>query len=225
MALECIRLLTSCREGRATSTNDTSASGPEQQSSMLIFSADGTPPFRSLKLRGKRPNCIACSSAATITPETLTSGSLDYAVFCGITRPIRILGKEERISASRLEEIRSREASYTLVDVRDEAQYSICSLGNSINIPMAVIQAASAKVSTQTSKHEPKGQQTWLSSMRALPKEDRILVICRFGNDSQLAVQALTELGLANGGRTWIGDIIGGFKAWKDEVDPQWPEY
>ena len=45
------------------------------------------------------------------------------------------------------------------------------------------------------------------------------------GNDSQLAVQKLKELGLDQDGKRFIGDLRGGLKAWKAEVDPEWPDY
>ena len=46
--------------------------------------------------------------------------------------------------------------------------------------------------------------------------------MCRLGNDSQIAVKRLKELGL---GDRFIGDIRGGLRAWKRDVDPTWPEY
>jgi adenylyltransferase and sulfurtransferase len=54
-----------------------------------------------------------------------------------------------------------------------------------------------------------------------------VYAICRFGNDSQLAVKVLKELGFENErerGRR-IVDVKGGFKAWREEVDATWPDY
>lgn len=50
-------------------------------------------------------------------------------------------------------------------------------------------------------------------------------MVCRLGNDSQIAVRKLKELGLDRGGERFIGDIRGGFRAWREEVDPDLPEY
>ena len=47
-------------------------------------------------------------------------------------------------------------------------------------------------------------------------------VVCRLGNDSQLAAKALLENGLAMAG---VWHIDGGFRAWREGVDAGWPEY
>ncbi|KAM7186754.1 hypothetical protein V8F20_011265 [Naviculisporaceae sp. PSN 640] len=47
-----------------------------------------------------------------------------------------------------------------------------------------------------------------------------IYVVCRRGLDSQEAVEKLREMGLDAGGKRKIVDIIGGMKAWKEQVDP-----
>jgi adenylyltransferase/sulfurtransferase len=49
-------------------------------------------------------------------------------------------------------------------------------------------------------------------------------VVCRLGNDSQVVARKLKESGLDKNGR-YIGDIRGGLKAWKEQVDSSWPEY
>jgi adenylyltransferase/sulfurtransferase len=46
-------------------------------------------------------------------------------------------------------------------------------------------------------------------------------VICRLGNDSQVAVEALRRI-RPNG---QIQDIIGGLRAWSTDVDPDFPIY
>ena len=46
-------------------------------------------------------------------------------------------------------------------------------------------------------------------------------VVCRLGNDSQLAVDALRSAGA----KGVIKDLIGGLRAWAKEVDQQFPVY
>jgi adenylyltransferase/sulfurtransferase len=48
-------------------------------------------------------------------------------------------------------------------------------------------------------------------------------VVCRLGNDSQVVARRLKQLGLDYGGKRFIGDIHGGMRAWKEEVDPTMP--
>ena len=56
----------------------------EGKPSLLIFSALSIPPFRSVKLRSRRPTCPACGI------EGQKAGSIsetDYVSFCGGPRP------------------------------------------------------------------------------------------------------------------------------------------
>jgi adenylyltransferase/sulfurtransferase len=45
------------------------------------------------------------------------------------------------------------------------------------------------------------------------------------GNDSQISVKKMKELGLDHGGQRWVGDIKGGLRAWREIVDTEFPEY
>ena len=182
---------------------------PDQRHpSLLLYSAYGSPPFRSIRLRGKRAHCPSCSESATITRESLSSGSLDYATFCGITHPVRLLDDKHRISAERYKRIQEdRFTEHQLIDVRDKTQFDLCHIDNSINIPISDIMAAT---------------EADLDSLGILPSAEPIYCICRHGNDSQLAVQKLQSLGLAG---VVKGDIKGGLAAWRKDVDPTFPEY
>jgi adenylyltransferase/sulfurtransferase len=71
-ALEAIKVLTL-----------RSAAAPADPPSLLLFSAYSNPMFRSIRLRTRKAKCAACSAHATVTPEALQSGSLDYVQFCG----------------------------------------------------------------------------------------------------------------------------------------------
>ena len=46
-------------------------------------------------------------------------------------------------------------------------------------------------------------------------------VVCRLGNDSQLAVMAMREAGVAG----VLKDLVGGLRAWTQDVDPAFPVY
>jgi adenylyltransferase and sulfurtransferase len=200
---------------------------------LLIFSATSNSPFRTIRLRSRRPNCSACSSQATITTQSLTSGSLDYAQFCGILNPVNILAPTDRIRASQFARFirASRDAEtdhikrngHVLIDVRDRTQFGICQIPESINLPFADLM----EVGRWSAKREDDDGKSEVFSLpgalRDLPKEDDIVVVCRFGNDSQVAVKKLRELGMGEG--RGLVDIDGGLRAWRAEVDPMFPEY
>jgi adenylyltransferase/sulfurtransferase len=52
--------------------------------SLLVYSALGTPPFRSVKLRKRRATCPACG---TESQKVGSIEDIDYVQFCGGDRP------------------------------------------------------------------------------------------------------------------------------------------
>ncbi|KAG9688159.1 hypothetical protein KCU84_g10515, partial [Aureobasidium melanogenum] len=94
-----------------------------------------------------------------------------------------------------------------VLDVRDQTQFELCSLPNSINLPYQGLQTR-LREDTQI--------------LEDLKGRD-VLVVCKLGNDSQLAVQMLETM--SSGSMKSIKDVQGGFRAWRNEVDPDWPDY
>ncbi|KAL2004651.1 hypothetical protein VTN00DRAFT_3179 [Thermoascus crustaceus] len=227
-ALEAIKVIT-------TQQNDNSANSNVSLDPpfLHIFSAYSTPLFRTIRLRSRRPNCAACSANATVSLESLRSGSTDYVLLCGSTTPTALLSPNERITPEEYQKKHAEPVSpskrHTVIDVREKVQFDICSLENSINIPISkIISSAPPRPQEEATTH-PQAQPpmpAWLPPDIASPEsKDPIYVVCRLGNDSQVAVKRLKELGLDRGGERFIGDIRGGFRAWREEVDPDWPEY
>jgi adenylyltransferase/sulfurtransferase len=224
-ALEAIKVITARPVNGEIQNTGTDA----QQSPLLhMFSAYSNPSFRTIRIRSRRTNCAVCSAEATVTLDTITSGSTDYIFFCGSAHPPSLLAPDERISAREYNDkypgsdLRSQASSgqlsspsHTMIDVRDKVQFGICSLGDSINIPISNILASTSTEATPS----------WVPELAASESNDPIYVVCRLGNDSQVAVQKLKELGLDRGGQRYIGDIRGGLRAWREQVDPEWPEY
>lgn len=226
-ALEAIKVLT--------------ATQPPAPPSLLIFSAYSSPQFRSIRIRSRRGNCAVCSAEAMVTLGTITSGSTDYVFFCGSANQPSLLGPEERVSPqeyrkkypiSALQAENSSDKSagvnpHTVIDVRDKVQFGICNLDNSINIPISNILATQSSATRGADSDQPSHQlPAWLPAELASSESiDPIYVVCRLGNDSQIAVKAMKDLGLDRDGQRFIGDIRGGFCAWREQIDPEWPEY
>ncbi|EPQ54132.1 hypothetical protein GLOTRDRAFT_116767 [Gloeophyllum trabeum ATCC 11539] len=193
-ALEAIKLLAGMHEGKA---------------SLLIYSALGVPPFRSIKLRSRRPTCPACGQ------EGLKEGQIrdtDYVAFCGGGPPDwekkgMMQGDPGlRITPTKLNDILASEAaSHTkILDVRPRTEFGICHLWESINIPLKELSA---------------NPTTTASVLEDGVKE--VYVVCRLGNDSQIAADALRALRRD----VVVKDVIGGLKAWSRDVDPDFPVY
>lgn len=225
-ALEAIKLITSPHglSGAPLAQNE-----PQKA---LLFSAYGSIPFRSFKMCRRKKTCAACSSEASITRGSLNSGSLDYAHFCGAIDPVNALDPDERITASQFAGLRSDQnpqadahesKQLTLIDTREPVQFKLCNLSNSINIPFSEIEAM--RTGDKTAEVGESQGPAWLQDLYNQPQDAPIYVVCRLGNDSQLTVQKFKELGLGNHGQRTIRDIKGGLKAWRNEVDPEFPDY
>ena len=105
---------------------------------------------------------------------------------------------------------------YALVDVRNSAQFEIAHLPESINIPFPAIESTDYST-TQIAL--PDGSSfaslpAWATSLINLPEKLPIHVVCRRGNDSQIVVRRLKQLGLHKNGERYIGDIVGGIEEW-----------
>lgn len=224
-ALETIRLITRASPEQNATDIPGHASMLDEKPSLHIFSAYSSPPFRTIRLRTRRTNCAVCSSQATVTLDTLRSGSTDYVQFCGSASPPQVLSPQERISVRDYQSVPESGSPFTLIDVRDRVQFGICSLENSINIPITTM--LNGKPGDVTNGDSAgKEWPSWLPpDVASANSSSPIYVVCRLGNDSQLAVRRLKEIGLDRHGERFIGDIRGGFKAWKAEIDTDWPEY
>lgn len=181
--------------------------GEKNEASMLLFSATSPQPFRTVRMRSPRKDCIACSETATLTPESPTSGSLDYVLFCGLPSPVKLLETNKRIEAAEYEKVRSKGEAHVLLDVREKVQFDMCHLEGSVNVPFSIIQRNG----------------NWMEDLAMNDKS--IFVVCRLGNDSQVVAKKLLDASGESETSRFIGDIRGGLKAWKEQVDKSWPEY
>ena len=167
-------------------------------------------------MRGVRENCQAC----TDTTNKMAVKDCDYDAFCGLSCPVNILPLDERMEPKAYSDVSSTSGpTPILVDVRENTQYNMCHIPRSINVPWSMIREDPAEAFqsiNQKIQHEESRQN---------PGE--IYFICRFGNDSQLAARRFREqqqkdLGL---NFTCKGDIRGGLKAWREQIDPEFPDY
>ena len=209
-ALEAIKILA---KGVQISNIDAETNGRvaesdvKQSSSLLMFSAYTNPPFRSVKLRGRRKNCRACSKFADIKYNTLNSDE-HLSGFCDFGGSMNILSDSERVQPIMVARGLKTPDACIVVDVREKAHFDVFHLNGSINIPYSDLRSIQDKS---------------LLDYEGLQDKRPIHVICRLGNDSQDAVRKFKAAGLDFQGGRYIGDIIGGWQAWRKQVPGQWP--
>lgn len=205
-ALEAVKVITRAPRSQPWFNGSATSTEPVRPT-LLMFSAYSNPQFRTVKMRSRRPDCASCSANAIVTKNSLVSGSMDYVAFCGQTTPVDILPMGSRISASDFARL-PRDASNVLIDTRDETQYAICALRGSINVPWTSNVGAWLNKAMESGALGDDSRQTY--------------IVCRNGNDSQLAAAAIMQL---PGHVGLVKDIKGGFRAWREEVDKSWPDY
>ncbi|XP_049884157.1 adenylyltransferase and sulfurtransferase MOCS3 isoform X3 [Pectinophora gossypiella] len=101
---------------------------------MILFDGDDMT-FRTVKLRSRSLDCAACSATRTITRL------VDYEVFCkaqGREKDLElsILPPENRINPKELSMLLSSDQRHLLVDVRNESEFGMCSIGGAANHPI-----------------------------------------------------------------------------------------
>lgn len=239
-ALEAIKIVAAglhLPAAAAIPASGAAAVGASPSPTLLLFSgsAVGAPSFRSVRMRPRRKECFACGegSAARLSLETLRSGSLDYVAFCGgMSGPVRVLQDGDRLSARAYQELmaaRKRPAEGgvdvshpVLLDVREKELFDVGSIDGAVNIPYSRIQS-SGRIKRPEEEDATAGTElpNWIPP--GLSGHAPIYVVCRVGNDSQVVAKQLKDLGLGRGGERFIGDIKGGMRAWKQEVDSTLP--
>ncbi|KAI9570656.1 hypothetical protein HD554DRAFT_2203974 [Boletus coccyginus] len=183
-ALETIKILVGLHDGKAT---------------LMLFSALSMPPFRTIKLRERKPTCAACG--LDWTKAGCRSRDRLHRILWGT--PPR-LGRQGN-NLSYFQELRKRLESQeecVLLDVRPKTEFGICHLPGSLSVPL---------------------QQLLADPLAYIQPNitSKVVVLCRLGNDSQIAAEALRELNPLFD----VRDVIGGLRAWAKYVDPQFPVY
>ena len=169
---------------------------------MLFDGAEGR--VRNIKLRGRVEDKV----------KEVTS-LVDYVQFCGAAATdkeagVSLLGPEDRVSVHHLQNVINTGAG-VVVDVRAETETEICRLEPSLNVPLSDL---------KYDGHWASIREKINSSARGQEVQE-LYVVCRRGNDSQVATGLLRPL--LPGAR--VRDVIGGLHAWTKHIDPTFPLY
>ncbi|KAG8583177.1 hypothetical protein GDO81_008305 [Engystomops pustulosus] len=194
------------------------ASGMESSFSGIMFMFDALDGrFRNIKIRRKKSDCAVCSS----NPEIQILG--DYEAFCGSSasdkcRTLNLLSNEERLSVQVYKQILDDKVPHLLIDVRPQPEVDICRLKHSIHIPLSQLEDKNFNFNFLTERLSE-------ISKNADELDNKVIVICKLGNDSQKAVKILQEFSNRGIYKFIAKDIKGGLMAWSEKIDPTFPQY
>jgi adenylyltransferase and sulfurtransferase len=204
--------------------------------SLLLYnglSNDARAVWRSVGLRGRRRDCVACGDEEVlkekgkwedgrITWGALAEGRMDYEEFCGRVEDVRVLGEGNRVPAAQFLKSMEREEAQDwlvgrdrerplVVDVREEAEFALGpKVRGSINVPISRILRHGGQGATE----EDEGIDQLLGPGESTNKHP-IFFLCQRGNDSQIAAQQF--LGRVGRNR-WVGDVKDGLQALERQV-------
>lgn len=216
-ALEGQRAPASANEAAAGSPGTEGPSKPEP-ASMLFFSSYSPTPFKTLRMKGRRADCISCGTPSDPALKITASTIPDYDNFCGPGPDAVLLDPKDRRTVMEVGEMIGRE-NVVVVDTRDETQFGITSVGGSRNVPFVLWQRGGKvpeefwrAVEEEGNSADPqeegeKGKGT---------KGKEVVILCRRGNDSQEAAKMVMEDPRA---RDWkVTDVVGGIGEWARKV-------
>jgi len=106
--------------------------------------------------------------------------------------------KVPEITATELKRMVDQRKPFVLIDVREPHEYQICRIPGSKLMPLGDV----------------------LRHMHEFSPEDEIVVHCRSGTRSALAVEWLMKAGFRR-----VHNLKGGVLAWAEQVDPSVPKY
>uniref|UniRef100_A0A8R1TUV7 Rhodanese domain-containing protein n=1 Tax=Onchocerca volvulus TaxID=6282 RepID=A0A8R1TUV7_ONCVO len=174
---------------------------------------------KTVKLRRQKTNCVVCSKHATITEL----GDCKEINGCSARTHNNLLTKNDRIdpySYFKLNENNGKKP--LLIDTRPPHEFSIGHLSDAINIPMLRLCRSSSadimrELGTSINEMRDKGEMEYANGVSA------VYVICRRGEDSQIAVLYLRKEFADS--LISFKDIDGGYEKWSHAVDKDFPIY
>ncbi|MCK5482098.1 MAG: molybdopterin-synthase adenylyltransferase MoeB [Gemmatimonadota bacterium] len=153
--------------------------------------------FREVELR-RDPGCVVCGDSPSIT------SLIDYEEFCGgATAPLAAPLERPQVAEIDVEELRARLGSGrapVILDVRENHEWSISNLGpyGARLVPLGRLQEVLSELD---------------------PEED-LVIYCRTGHRSAIAVKQLASVGFDR-----ALNLRGGINEWARKIDPSLPTY
>ncbi|CAI4441329.1 BAP_1a_G0024470.mRNA.1.CDS.1 [Saccharomyces cerevisiae] len=178
---------------------------------LMLYSGFPQQSLRTFKMRGRQEKCLCCGKNRTITKEAIEKGEINYELFCG-ARNYNVCEPDERISVDAFQRIYKDDeflAKHIFLDVRPSHHYEISHFPEAVNIPIKNLRDMNGNLKKLQEK------------LPSVEKDSNIVILCRYGNDSQLATRLLKDkFGFSN-----VRDVRGGYFKYIDDIDQTIPKY
>ncbi|EHN02047.1 Uba4p [Saccharomyces cerevisiae x Saccharomyces kudriavzevii VIN7] len=178
---------------------------------LVLYSGFPQQSLRTFKMRGRKESCLCCGKNRTITKEAIEMGEINYELFCG-SRNYNVCEPDERLSVDAFQDLYKGEdfsAKHIFLDVRPSHHYDISHFPETVNIPIKRLRDMNGDLKKLQEK------------LPTVGKDSSIVVLCRYGNDSQVATRLLKdEFGFVN-----VRDVRGGYFKYIDDIDRTIPKY
>mmetsp|Transcript_16470 Transcript_16470/g.20188 ORF Transcript_16470/g.20188 Transcript_16470/m.20188 type:complete len:318 (-) Transcript_16470:116-1069(-) len=192
--------------------------------------------LRSFKRAPRRSDCILCGDHPTIhniahtkqncqnfgiCVEISNKNSCCFGALLKRTSPSSPLPPEAEISCTDLA-LKLKCSTPLLIDVRDNRQFSICSLPQANSLPLREILLRTPQATAEEIK-----RLLIISEGTAGPKaSSSLFVLCRRGVDSVTATRHLRQQVVPFLPQNLtIQNVTGGLDAWRAQIDPTFPTY
>ena len=165
--------------------------------------------FRTINLRNRQLTCAVCGKNPSIVHQPAPP-PFDQ---CTTDQPCRkrLLKQNERITVN---DFANTNSSSFIIDVRPEHELQIAQFEKSFHLSMDRL------------LYDKNNEELRNQLRTSLENNQQIVIVCRRGNDSQIAVKKLKELlsDIENIDEK-IKDLEGGFQSWHSDIDPNFPLY
>ncbi len=149
--------------------------------------------FKTREMRLKKdPECPICGKNRRI------SKLIDYEQFCGVKKEDEKMNHEIEIELEEFKKLRDQKIDCILIDVREKWEWELCCFPEALHIPLRELS----------------------SRLHELDKSKLMIVHCKSGGRSALAVQQLKKAGFTN-----VKNLKGGINGWAEKIDPSVPKY
>lgn len=167
--------------------------------------------FLRIKKPPRQPKCLVCGPNATIKSmvESANVSKEARGPSCSIVNSstMNSLADGNQITVEGYKEIRQRDESHILLDVRVPEQFDLCSLTGAVNIPLNDLKDRIDEVEALSGGVKP------------------VYCICRRGIASVSATQLLNDVLPEHPKIHSVINIKKGLDEWRREVDKGFPRY